>query len=209
MLGGPEDPKGGAERTPGHEESLQVVGAEGAFFGEDERDVFWNTQFGDTRPPPGLHAFVLRGTPDVVVIRHGSPVIRMRSGAAGRRPGQFRGPDRGERGAKEDGDRDAEDDLGRELRQGAELEPHDGGQDEGGGEGRKDCPALHEAGWGKRGRGVMEMTGGVHANNRPPGVPSGLWGSMPNTTSAQPHSNTHEGLTQERARPVSDECDDC
>ena len=59
MLGGPEDPKGGAERTPGHEESLQLVGAEGAFFGEDERDVFWNTEFGETRPSPGLQTFFL------------------------------------------------------------------------------------------------------------------------------------------------------
>jgi hypothetical protein len=117
---------------------------------------------GETRPSPGLHAFVLRGTLDVVVIGHGSPVIRTRNGAAGRRAGPCPG-DRGERGAKEDRDRDAEDDLGRELRRGVELKPDDGGQHEGSGEGRENRPRLHRTDCGKGRGGLVDVTGDAHA----------------------------------------------
>ena len=65
-LGGPEDPEGGAERTPSPEESLEFVMAEGGIFGEDERDVLGDPEGGETRPPPGAHAFVFRGTVRVV-----------------------------------------------------------------------------------------------------------------------------------------------
>jgi len=97
-----EDPEGGAERTPLPEELLELVVAEGGVFREDERDVLGNAERGETRPPPGAHAFVLRGTSHVVRIGRRRFVIRTRIGAAGRRPGPCRGRDRAEGGAIED-----------------------------------------------------------------------------------------------------------
>jgi hypothetical protein len=50
--GRPEDPEGGAERTPLRAEPIQLVDAEGVF-GMDERDVLGNAERDEARPPPG------------------------------------------------------------------------------------------------------------------------------------------------------------
>ena len=91
-LVGLQDPEAGVERTPPSEESLQRVVAEGEVIGEDQRDVLGNAEGGQTRPSPGAHAFLLRGTVHVVCIRRGrSPVLRMRIGPARRGPGPAEG----------------------------------------------------------------------------------------------------------------------
>ncbi len=161
MLDGLEDPERGAERTALPEQSLQLVVAEGGLFREDERDILGNPERGETRPPPGVHAFVLRGTLHVVCVGRGSAGIRTRIRVAGGRLRLRRG-DRAERGAKEDRECDAEDDLGRKLRHGVEVEQHDGRHYEGAGEGRKDRPRLHRADCGGLGCGVT-VTYRVHA----------------------------------------------